>query len=361
MVLGFLAGVKYKGKIYFSATNTNGLFCFDVSCNNTELITVFKEEKNEIFLHNRAFLCGNKMWLIPAYARKIACVDLNTYDISYFDVPSSETSGCNLLFKNGFAFNSHIYMISDYLNNVVKIDTDDNNVLEVCKLNDCSKSNGNMILVDNDEIVIWGSGGNVKAKINRENSSIKEIDNGCLFTENDYNSFLYYNNMILFIPLGSDRIKAVLLQNKSERYISLPEKRNAFCHGLGTNEVAIMFPYENTREYVVCNWDSLEISMKDIGIGNDDNLVFDKIAGVKMQEISSDQGYWASSINGFVFEFSSKGDIINKYIIEMETDVLQNKLDTYYKENNVSIGFCGEGTNEIEGFGLEKLIDYISK
>ena len=228
-------------------------------------------------------------------------------------------------------------------------------------MNDLQKNNGKMVFVDNNDIIIWGSDGNIKAKVNQDNCDISEYGNDSFSTENDYLSFLHYKNEILFIPAGSDKIKAVLLQNKSEKFISLPEKRDAFYNGLRTNEGAIMFPNENTREYVVCNWDSLNISVKDIGIGNDDHLVFDKIAGVKMQAISSDQGYWASSINGFVFEFSSMGDIINKYIVEMETDVLQKRLDTYYKENNVSIGFGGEGTNEIEGFGLEKLIDFISK
>lgn len=87
MNLCFIAGVEYKGAIYASAREVNGLFRLDLATQEMTYIKRFNREKNEWAIYREAFLYKNEVWFIPGKGQYIAIVNLDTFDIEYFKVP----------------------------------------------------------------------------------------------------------------------------------------------------------------------------------------------------------------------------------------------------------------------------------
>jgi hypothetical protein len=81
------AGVEYKGKIIFSSFYFNGLCEMDIVTGNIDVVKLFEKEKMISRLHRHAFLYGNEAWFIPQEGKYIACVNLDTGDVMYYDVP----------------------------------------------------------------------------------------------------------------------------------------------------------------------------------------------------------------------------------------------------------------------------------
>lgn len=87
MKLGCFAGVEYQNSIYFSSMYFNALCKMDLDTNEVEILKIFEKEPMYSRLYRQAFLYGNEAWFIPQRAKYIACVNLDTLDISYYDVP----------------------------------------------------------------------------------------------------------------------------------------------------------------------------------------------------------------------------------------------------------------------------------
>lgn len=86
--LGFYAGVEYNNKIVFSSCTHNGLYELDMETERVRFITMFKKENVLPILHRAAFVYENEAWFIPQHAKNIARVNLDTYDIDYYEVPN---------------------------------------------------------------------------------------------------------------------------------------------------------------------------------------------------------------------------------------------------------------------------------
>lgn len=87
MKLGCFAGVEYQNSIYFSSMYFNALCKMDLETNEVEILKIFEKEPMYSRLYRQAFLYGNEAWFIPQRAKYITCVNLDTLDISYYDVP----------------------------------------------------------------------------------------------------------------------------------------------------------------------------------------------------------------------------------------------------------------------------------
>lgn len=78
-VLQFYDAFIKGDDMYFSARNTNGLFCHDFVTQKTNLITVFEQETpGEKDLHHQIIAIDNKLYFIPFMGRGISKFDLDT-------------------------------------------------------------------------------------------------------------------------------------------------------------------------------------------------------------------------------------------------------------------------------------------
>ena len=81
------ASVVIKDYIYFSACDFNGLMRTDIKTGKTEYICKFVKEENIEYVHSRAYVYRNEIWFVPGYGEYIACVNIETFDILYFELP----------------------------------------------------------------------------------------------------------------------------------------------------------------------------------------------------------------------------------------------------------------------------------
>ncbi len=97
------ASVKYNGSVYFSGTALSGLYRADEKTGIAEYIKPFLEEKNCHNVFRRAYLYEGKVWFTPWEGIHIACADLTTYDIRYYDIPGEKVDD-TLLKECGAAY-----------------------------------------------------------------------------------------------------------------------------------------------------------------------------------------------------------------------------------------------------------------
>lgn len=130
--LGFTAGIIYNGKIYFSASMSNGLYEMDMATGEASLKCIFGREKMQSFLHRNAFIFENHAWFIPQRGNYITKVNLDTFNMEYFDYPHNDCSG-----KDYFAFiiskrkGNKIYLLPRSINEFTVIDMSTDEVVHI--------------------------------------------------------------------------------------------------------------------------------------------------------------------------------------------------------------------------------------
>lgn len=88
MRVSFYAGVKYDNKVFFSGYYwLTGLFSMNIENGEVKFLKLFEKEILTSRLHRMAFLYQNEAWFIPEQADYIACLDINTLEISYYEIP----------------------------------------------------------------------------------------------------------------------------------------------------------------------------------------------------------------------------------------------------------------------------------
>ena len=84
MNLSCMAGVEFENKILFTSRYMNGLFELDLATGLISLVSIIKGEIPQYNLYRKAFLHNKEAWFIPQRGEQILCVNLETYDISYY-------------------------------------------------------------------------------------------------------------------------------------------------------------------------------------------------------------------------------------------------------------------------------------
>lgn len=88
MRVSFYAGVKYGNKVFFSGYGwLAGLFSINIEDGEVKFLKLFEKEVFTSRLHRMAFLYQNEAWFIPEQADYIACLDMNTLEMTYYEVP----------------------------------------------------------------------------------------------------------------------------------------------------------------------------------------------------------------------------------------------------------------------------------
>lgn len=86
------AAVEYNGYIYFAESGIHGLLRLNISSGFTEFLCFFEEEQKADALFRNAYRFGHTAWFVPWMAKHIVCVDLDTLEMEYFDIPCSKVN-----------------------------------------------------------------------------------------------------------------------------------------------------------------------------------------------------------------------------------------------------------------------------
>lgn len=130
--LSIIAGVEYRGKLYVSTKEINGLFCLDLSTREITFLKEFSGENEARGIYRNAFLYKNEAWFIPGRGQRIAIVNLDTLDIEYYEFPFQRKDQKTILQKRGLrssVFSSggiiadkFLYLIPQNVDTVVIVD-----------------------------------------------------------------------------------------------------------------------------------------------------------------------------------------------------------------------------------------------
>ncbi|MBP3805791.1 MAG: hypothetical protein J6I76_18230 [Oribacterium sp.] len=338
MILPFLAGVKYKGKIYFSMRNGNGLFSYNPAMKETVFLTVFSKEKICDFLHLRAFLYKNEMWLVPLEGDYISCVNLDSLEIQYFEVFNRDRNSGKHLFYSVVLQDDYAFFLPNQTDTIMKVNLNSKKC-EALYTADYLKSvwaiDG---FVQNDILNVVRGDGDVGLKIN--------IYNGNIIYENTQSNGLSFHSCMLLgdecwmIPRSGDIRHGRIINNGD---IIFDEKNihtdgGGYYRGAQNNNKLIFFPCDSNKRFVVFDTKSDDVIFAD-GL-----LEKYKPNGIwfECNIIDADEGCWATTTNGAIIDFTDLDNVktYGSVINDNATDLIFWNYKKYgmidrFLENNI--------------------------
>lgn len=173
----FFASVEYKGKLFFSALGHNGLYMMDMETENIQLITVFNNEHETKFLHREAYLYGNKAWLVPQKAKYIACFNLDTFEMKYFDYSFNGVCEDDTFssFIAGRKMDNKLFLIPRNVSDLYIIDMESETVNKVADIIDADAEMTIDAFVQNNELYIFFFNQKYYRRYNILNSEIVDV------------------------------------------------------------------------------------------------------------------------------------------------------------------------------------------
>ena len=349
MWLLFEAGVKYRGKIYFSSMCINGLFSYDVTTDKTSLLGVFEKERIREFLHTRAFLYQNEMWLIPRQADNIAVVNLDTLRIKYFEIPDRDKFEGKYAYIDGIRDGDILYLIPVYANSILKINMKDRECSAFCKADFFPELEMRGGYVYNGTLNVMNSEGRIGLQVCTATGE-------CLYKEKPakkpfYQSAVQTGEDFWIIPFGTDIIRRQSVTDvESYREIKLACGPIRVYRGIDYGNEVIFFPNQKYRRFLWINKYKEEVFYTE-PVPDGDTYSF----SYEVCPIDSDEGSWAASDGGTIFEFLNDRQY-KTFHAELSEDLRKNLIN-YYKGNEILTQFFRDSVKESKPmFSLQDLI-----
>lgn len=360
MVIAFEAGVRYKGKIYFSAMNMNGLFSFDPQTKTTDLIAVFEKEKITNWLHCQAFLYQDTMWLIPMQAEHIAFVDLKTMDIDYCDWQLEDHTKENKPYYAAATTAGQLYLFPYKSEEVLKIDMSSHKRAVIGRVGKELRNAARDICIYDGKMGVIDADGEIRAEISLDGGDVQSTRKRQDRNAGGYLSAIQREDGVLMIPYGADQVKKWIFPDGNVESKILPEHEPSLYRGGNVGKYTVLYPAGSSRKFAQVEWDTLKIKLADGKLEDGDNYVMAPGGWFEMQTIPADDGWWASSTDGFLVEFGEDGEVKGVYHAQDDSQQLKRKLGDAYREAGMEVAFGTAGITETETLGLEELIGFLT-
>lgn len=222
--LRFNAGVEYKGKIFASAVDINGLIQLDLTTREVKYIKIFSKEKACFAIHRMAFLHENEAWFVPQNGRYIAIVNLDTLDIQYIEPPfkrinKNAVSKINSVYYSGDIIDGrYLYLIPTNIDTLLLIDLE---TRELYPYFDVPEKNEYFLTGTYVKgfIQLWPWSGNTIVEINLRTGAKNRFN--WKYAPETFSNAVCYKNKVWFCPSYSDFILTIDLITKKALEISL--------------------------------------------------------------------------------------------------------------------------------------------
>ncbi len=327
------ASVVYNGELFFSGVGINGLFKSDLKTGNTQLIKEFSKENIGYQIHGRAFLHKQEVWLVPLDGEYISCVNLDTSEIEYFDMPFGDDRDTieSIFGINRFASarwdDDRFFVVSTFSKSVVLVDMKRKEIIEIPSVLECNETAA-YCTVGMGHLWIALAEGESLISINLENCEIARIKQKINLY--DYSNIVAYKNKIWFTPRKASRI---LFYDFTKGIFGHVELGDSYSEKYTYKTIAIkdsylcIMPWFSDR-YLILNADkSNSINTIDI---SDRNICY-------MIDIESDTTDFYASTGGCgkLIRMNEKNDIAFSVDITIDSDSFVQLLKRNYGEKNV--------------------------
>ncbi len=236
------AGVEYKGKVYFSSFNPTGcLFCFDIEKGTTTFIKQFTVEISRGMCHIDAFLYESYAWFIPWGARRLVCVNLDSYDEEYFEVRGHD-------YANEHAFVDYLSFEGDKLilipcghrlNTMVMVDLKKHSIEEFPHVIPGEKCIGAYIWENKLHFV--SIHGNVISLFDLKKKQAEHLWKSAEGDGWEYSSLIQNGPIVYLIPREENNVQVIDLRMNTHRQIILPFPEDQFLGGMLINDGVLLF------------------------------------------------------------------------------------------------------------------------
>ena len=357
--LGFFAGVEYNNRVYFSAYMHNGLYEMDLVTKKVRLVTFFEQEEYLHYLHREAFIYKNEAWFMPCLGKYIAKVNLDTFDISYYNFSvqknAENTERPYYTFICGKKFDDNkLCFIPRNIDTVVIIDMETSEIREINNAIDPEKECTMDALVLGEELFIFF----------RENEYYKRI-NLCSQEKKDFK----ISNRIWSIEKNGNEVWMMTEESQKMIHYDLKSKKIVHKIDLGGKK-KYRGIISNGKEIIclpICAPGFLRV---DVVVGDmfEDIPVEVQLAEdpVKIMMVDSEKNkYFTIGEKGLLSEISEKNQMIYSKIEILEKDfwgVLSKYIKTKEEWSLWYKGIVASGVGDYLGAnGMIKLIKYMDK
>ena len=361
MNLNFFAGVEYKNKIYFSAFYVNGLFVFDLKREEITFLKLFEKEKMKKRLHRAAFIHNNEAWFIPQEAENIACVNLDTLDITYYKPPYTrtnidyETSTEYHLYLSGRVVDDrYLYLVPADIDTVSVIDMEMHNISSVYIIDDIEKERYNdLIVIDSKLWMIPRIGTGLKV-LDLDTKKIVEKKWG--YDDYSYSSVEVVNGKLWFAPCVARNVLSIDLDTEEHKLFTFEPATNKYSGMFKVGNILFICPIEG-ENFIVIDSKKLKIATE---VYSKYKYIFTKNPNKMSIICSGERKMITTGGTNSVVEFSDEGIVRVLSIGSKISNMYELRTTIEHKEFiRDAIINCTEESDEI--VGLEGYLSYIDR
>lgn len=343
MKLGCMAGVEYKNKIVFSSTYINGLFELDLNTRKILFIKNIEGEPWEMHLFRKAFLFENEAWFIPQRANHVICVNLDTYDIEYFELPYNkkfeETKNYPYYFAyiDGLIVNErYLYCIPNGLDSLLIIDMQEHHILSVKEINNPELDLIYTAYFYQGKVHLLSQKGKLDKLIYIESKKVEKRN--WKFDSTGFLSSMQIGTDLYLIPAyletgNTKRLAKIDLLTEEIVYIEMPDIFEEYYEGLYIKNYLILLP-DYGKNFIKMNivkkvFEQVkypnELENKLNSCNNAARIIASK--GKKLISLMN---------SGYVLEFDNDGNISNYFEVGEIEGVEVQKVIKKYKEKKIN-------------------------
>ncbi len=251
----FSAGVLYKNTLYFSPFYFNLLLKMDLETGVISFFDHFIEEEQAPILHRVAVLHNNEIWFFPANGKRIACENVDSNELKYYDALSifsdRRTDSHGMLYKNVLVRDDrYAYPISTNINGILEVDMETHTIRNLFD----SRENLNEEIRDGviweNELLLFHVDGKHVTRIDlTSNEKHCEMwnDVGC-----DFWSCINVNGEIWFSPKNTDAITSWNVADNRVNRISIPDiSGDSFYGAILLSDILVFLPYQSDAYLVM--------------------------------------------------------------------------------------------------------------
>lgn len=377
MNLSFFAGVEYKNKIYFSTLYFNGLFTYDLESEEITFLKLFSDEKMKKRLHRAAFVYNNEAWFIPQEAENIACVNLDTLDITYYKPPYTRTNidyesdeEYHLYLSGRVVDDRYLYLVPADIDTISVIDMETHEINSVYMIEDGKKERYNdLIVIDNKLWLVPRIGTGLKV-MDLETNEI--VEKKWEYEDYSYSSVETVNGKLWFSPVAAKKILCVDLETEEHKLFDFDTPDNKYSGVMRIADKIIIFPIDG-QNFIILDSLTSKIVVEQYNkykyiFSNDPNKVTSISSDTKKMITMGGMGYLVNflengniivmSLNDKEFNISdyrqvllnekSIDDIIKCYDIELDEIVgIDNYMNSIVNKKLTKIMKTGKIGNDI--------------
>ena len=279
---------------------------------------------------------------MPLRAEYIACVNLNTMEIKYIDIPNREQSGLDA-FVEGIKYGKDLVFAPRYLHAFVRIDTELKTATELYRSDISMDQWSRGIILDRDILHVTNLDGEIGMDIDLNTGHCKNLKSSVGM--GGYYSSVGVDREAWMIPYDTNELVIEDLDSRERRTINTG---SGFYRGWLLDNGTILLPAKKDVCFTrIQKKDSQIIQLKNVGtyvpIGS----------WSEINVVDTDDGsYIGGSSDGMIVQYFKEEDMIHTYQAVIDEDQLIDSIISKYK----SIGLFDDTmhNNEVlkEGFGF---------